>query len=143
MIHIMKKLLFALVALFISAATVSAQEISVNKDLHDYGTIKQYADGTSEFEISNVGNQPLVITRCQGSCGCTVPECPQVPIAPGKTEIITVKYDTKRLGSFQKSVTITTNDPNMPSKVVKIKGFVEAAESNETSPINNTEGPRS
>jgi len=139
----MKKLLFVLATIFISAATLTAQEISINKDVHDYGTIKQYANGTCTFEISNIGNEPLVISRCQGSCGCTVPECPQVPIAPGNTEVITIKYDTKRLGSFQKTVTITTNDSNMPSKVVRIKGFVEPAEAAETSPLNSTEGPRS
>lgn len=139
----MKKLLFVLAAIFISAATVNAQELSINKDVHDYGTIKQYSDGACEFEVSNVGNEPLVISRCQGSCGCTVPECPQIPIAPGKKAVITVKYDTKRLGSINKSVTITSNDPNMPTKVVRIKGFIEPAAAEETSPLNNNEGPKS
>ena len=139
----MKKLLFLFVATIISVATANAQKISVNKDVHDYGTIKRYANGTCEFEVSNEGDQPLVISRCQGSCGCTVPECPKVPIAPGSTEIITVKYDTKRIGSINKSVTIHSNDPDQPTKVVRIKGFIEDAPATETSPLNNTEGPRS
>ena len=39
---------------------------------------------------------------------------------------IKVKYDTKRPGPFEKNVTITSNSKE-PSKVVKIKGVVEAA----------------
>jgi hypothetical protein len=68
----------------------------------------------------------------KGQCGCTAttidgkPGWPQEPILPGKSASIKVKYDTKRPGPFEKNVTITSNAKE-PSKVVKIKGVVEAA----------------
>ena len=50
---------------------------------HDYGTIKQGANGTTEFKFTNTGQKPLIITNARGSCGCTVPEWPKEPILPG------------------------------------------------------------
>lgn len=92
----------------------------------DYGTIEQGADGQRQFTITNNGTEPLVITNAVGSCGCTVPTFPKEPIAPGAKAIIGVKYDTNRVGAFTKSVTITSNAKDVPTKVVTIKGTVNA-----------------
>jgi hypothetical protein len=59
---------------------------------------------------------PLIITQCQGSCGCTVPQCETAPIKPGAKSTITVKYDSNRVGPINKSVTISSNAVNTPSK---------------------------
>lgn len=99
--------------------------LSIDKEQHDYGTVKKGADGDCTFTVTNTGDQPLIITNCQGSCGCTVPKCDTAPILPGKTSLITVHYDTNRIGPINKSVTITSNASNAPSKVVTIKGTVE------------------
>ena len=39
------------------------------------------------------------------------------PIKPGKTGVIAVKYDTKRVGNFTKEITITTNVQTEPIKL--------------------------
>lgn len=101
-------------------------QITVDKEVHDYGTIEQGADGTCTFTVTNSGNEPLILSLCKGSCGCTVPTCPKEPIAPGASATITVRYDTKRVGPINKSVTITSNAANEPRKVVRIKGSVQA-----------------
>lgn len=100
-------------------------KISIDKEVHDYGTIEQYGDGTCVFTVTNTGNAPLIISFCKGSCGCTVPTCSKEPIAPGATTEITVKYDTKRTGMINKTVTINSNALNSPKKTVKIKGQVK------------------
>lgn len=127
----MKKVLFgALVAVAAAFATdASAQEISFKKDVHDYGTVKYSGNGECSFEFKNTGKAPLIISNAQGSCGCTVPEWPKEPIAPGKTASIKVKYDTTRVGAISKQVTVTSNATNEPSKVLKITGTVEAQKS--------------
>lgn len=146
----MKKLLFSLVALFAFMASVnktiaqqvdSGAKITFAKEVHDYGTIKYGADGTCTFEFKNTGNEPLIISNAKGSCGCTVPVWPKEPIAPGAKGTITVKYDTKRSGDINKSVTITSNAVNEPSKVIRIKGNVLPAPEDGT-PVNNA-GPSS
>ena len=113
---------------FASAQTqvVSGPAIIVDKEVHDYGTIPFGGNGQCEFKVTNTGTEPLILSKCKGSCGCTVPTCEPTPIMPGQSSNITVKYDTKRAGVINKSVTITSNAVNEPTKVVRIKGTVEA-----------------
>ena len=138
----MKKiLLLAAIALF-SVATTNAQAKKTTKkattvetpkvdgagmvyenETIDYGTIPHSAEGKREFVFVNNGNKPLIITNAQGSCGCTVPSFPKEPIAPGAKAVIGVKYDTKRPGAFNKTVTITSNASATP-KVLTIKGTI-------------------
>lgn len=106
--------------------------LKLDKVQHEYGDIEYGGDGSCIFIVTNNGNQPLIISKCQKSCGCTIPECPQVPIAPGASEEITIKYDTKRPGPFLKSVTIHSNAINGVAQVIKIKGTVGAK------PVENT-----
>ncbi|MCX6292575.1 MAG: DUF1573 domain-containing protein [Bacteroidetes bacterium] len=107
----------------------NAAEITFEKDLHDYGTIKNGSDGTCEFKFKNTGKEPLVISNARGSCGCTVPTWPKEPIMKGQTAVVKVHYDTKRPGAFTKTVTIESN-AKTNSKVLTIKGLVETAEEN-------------
>ena len=109
--------------------------ISVDKEVHDYGTITQGDNGECTFTVKNTGTEPLILSRCKGSCGCTVPTCPQEPIAPGATATIKVKYDTNRVGPINKSVTITSNATNEPNKVIRIKGNIKA-KATDTAPTN-------
>lgn len=129
----MKKTILTLSAVFFAFMVLQAQEmkdpnaaqIKFEKDLHDFGTIEKEGNGTYEFVFTNNGKSPLIINGAKGSCGCTVPEWPKDPIAPGSSGRIKVTYDTKRVGSFTKTVTITSNAEEA-SKVIKIKGKVEA-----------------
>jgi len=109
--------------------------LSLDKEVHDYGTLNQGGNGECEFTVTNTGDQPLIISQCQGSCGCTVPQCDSAPIKPGAKSTIKVKYDSSRVGPINKSVTITSNATNAPSKVVTIKGTIEAALTTPASPV--------
>ena len=145
----MKKIFFSLV-LVILALTVSSNKafaqieagskIEFSKETHDYGTVKYGADGSCTFEFQNTGNEPLIISNAKGSCGCTVPEWPKEPIAPGAKGVIRVKYDTNRPGPINKNVTITSNAINEPNKVIRIKGEVGPAPEVGT-PVNNAGAP--
>jgi len=132
----MKKILLALTAVFVLALTVQAQpEMDFERTTHDFGTLKQHGDATYEFMFTNTGNEALIIQNAKGSCGCTVPEWPRYPIEPGKTDKIKVKYDSKRLGPINKSVTIkyptgetdAEGQPVLATEVLRIKGKIEAA----------------
>lgn len=101
----------------------NAPQITFTKLVHDYGTIYQEGDGNCEFEFKNTGKEPLVLTTVTSSCGCTIPEWPKKPILPGKTDVIKVKYDTKRIGKIAKQVTVNSNAKNTPV-VLKIEGNV-------------------
>ena len=117
------------------AATTAGAEISFEKDVHDFGDMKQHGDASTEFKFTNTGTEPLIISNAKGSCGCTVPQWPKEPIKPGESNVIKVKYDSKRIGPINKSVTITSNAANTPTKVIRIKGKIDAAPKEETTPV--------
>jgi hypothetical protein len=119
-------LTFALI-LFVGFASFGQDEKPEFKfvtETIDYGKIQLGSDGKRVFEFTNVGKSPLIITRVQASCGCTVPKKPDAPILPGETGTIEVSYDTKRPGGFSKAITIFSNAKS-PRKMIKIKGYVE------------------
>ena len=102
----------------------------------NYGRIEKGSDGTREFKFTNVGKSPLKITRVKSSCGCTIPTYPKTQIMPGESDIIKVKYNTKKVGKFSKTVSIFTN--TVPDRnVLRIKGTV--IDSNKPGPIRKKE----
>ncbi len=130
----MKNLFIALFAMISFAATAQSSDLNLVsgsgakmdfvKETIDYGTIEHNADGVRYFEFKNTGSEPLIISACKGSCGCTVPVCPKEPILPGEKGKIQVKYATDRVGAFTKNVTVTSNGVN-PNVVLTIKGTVK------------------
>lgn len=118
-----------------SAAPTSLADIKFDKLVHDYGNITQGDNGECVFVFKNTGKEPLLITNCQGSCGCTVPQCPKDPILPGKTGEIKVKYDTNRIGPISKSVTVQSNAKS-GVQTLQIKGNIAAKPVEEAFPQN-------
>lgn len=121
-----------MVALFATTTFAFAQETAAGgaafkfeTEVLDYGTIENASDGNRTFKFKNVGTEPLIISNAKGSCGCTTPEWPKEPIAPGASAEIKVHYDTKRTGNFTKTVTLTSNAVES-TKVLTIKGSVNA-----------------
>ena len=118
-----------------TATTTRAQEwqpvevvsISLNEQLHDFGTRKQYTKTEFEFKLRNDSTGILVINNISTSCGCTTPTYSKRPVKSGKTANIKVAYDASRIGNFNKSVYVYTNYSNNPIEL-KIKGTMEADE---------------
>jgi hypothetical protein len=96
-----------------------------DKTSNDYGTILKGGEPICEFKLTNTSKEMLVITEAHGSCGCTVPEYSKEPIKPGQTVGIKVRYDTNRIGPFDKQVTITFQGKEAPA-VIRIHGTVSA-----------------
>lgn len=118
-------------------ATVPASlaDIKFDKMVHDYGEIMQGDNGECVFKFKNTGKEPLIITNCQGSCGCTVPVCPRDPILPGKSGEIKVKYDSNRVGPISKSVSVQSNAKS-GVQTLTIKGNISAKPVEEAFPAN-------
>jgi hypothetical protein len=114
----------------------NAPEIKFDSEVIDYGTIDYDANTTREFKFKNSGKSPLIISNVQVQCGCTnVDGWPKEPIAPGKAASFKVKYDSKRVGKFDKKITVTSNAKN-PSVVLTIKGEVKPAPVTPGAPAN-------
>ncbi|MCD4665566.1 MAG: DUF1573 domain-containing protein, partial [Bacteroidales bacterium] len=76
------------------------------------------------FKFTNDGKEPLILSNVRSSCGCTVPTWPRQPILPGQSDVIKVKYDTKRVGMINKSVHVYSN-AKVATVTLKIKGKIE------------------
>ena len=88
----------------------TAAKIAFKETSYDFGTIKEGEKVEHVFKFTNPSANPLIITNAKGSCGCTVPEWPKEPIAPGATSEIKVSFDSKnKKGPNTKNVTITAN----------------------------------
>lgn len=92
---------------------------------HDFGTIQEGTVAEHVFKFTNNGEVPLIISNAQGSCGCTVPQYPKEPIAPGATGEILVSFNSQgRTGNQQKFVSLTANtEPSITR--LSITSFVE------------------
>jgi len=126
-------------AMYAQEANPNAANIAFENKTIDYGKLEKDANGEREFTFKNTGKEPLIISNCVGSCGCTVPQWPRTPIAPGATASIKVKYDTRRVGRFQKTVTVQSNASNA-TEVLTIKGEILAPEATQTAPVNTSTG---
>jgi len=110
-------------------AQIGAEEegmpaFNFEKEEYDFGTLIDGEKVTYSFRFTNSGDAPLIISNAKGSCGCTVPNYPKEPIAPGSTASIDVTFDSKgRTGKQSKAVTLTANtNPNR--KVIRIHSEV-------------------
>ena len=94
----------------------------------DFGTIQQGDEPEFTFTFQNTGNEPMIISNAKGSCGCTVPQWPKEPIAPGEIGEINVKFNSKnKKGSQNKTVTLTANT-TPPTTKLRVTGTIEVIE---------------
>ena len=115
-----------------AAENPNAGEFAFTEETYDFAKIPKGTPVNHDFNFTNTGKEPIVISNVQASCGCTTPKWPKEPILPGKTATINVQYNAANPGGFNKSITITSN-AKTPSKVIYIKGTVEA-QSDQTTP---------
>ena len=106
---------------------------------YDFGMVMDGEKVVHNYSFTNTGDEPLIISNAKGSCGCTVPDWPREPIAPGASSEIKVQFDSKNKGKVggglqSKRVTITANTDPVNSYLT-IKGKVDKKE--EAAPAEN------
>lgn len=113
-------------------------EFSAKDNTIDYGTVSKDSDsGLRTFDFKNTGNQPLIITNVQSTCGCTVPSFPKEPILPGKMGKIDVKYNMNP-GAIRKTITVESNAANYEGGKVPLKIKGDVIVKKEVSPLEKT-----
>ncbi|GAA4398190.1 hypothetical protein GCM10023187_08590 [Nibrella viscosa] len=83
------------------------------KGVYNFGTITEGDTVEHSFTFVNNGSIPLIINNITASCGCTTPEWPREPIAPGAKSFIRVRFNSRgKQGEQHKTVSIFANtDP--------------------------------
>ncbi len=117
------------------AEAVNFPVMTFEELVYDFGTIEQGAPQEHVFKFTNTGESDLVIVDAKSSCGCTVPEYPKTPVAPGESGELLVKFNGSGKNQVSKTVTITANTQS-GKETLSIKAFVNAKEgATEGSPI--------
>jgi hypothetical protein len=122
----MKKLLILFTLILGTTIAVHAQnlpaEFKFDKESHNFGKVVLGTPVSVNFKFTNTGDQPLIISGVESSCGCTVPEYTKTPVKKGETGIIKVTFNPAGAAlPFSKIVTITSN-AKTSTKVLYIKG---------------------
>jgi len=99
-----------------------AEVIQLKEITYDFGKIQQGRPVNHNFELVNIGKEPLMLENVQASCGCTTPEWSKDAIQPGATSVIKVGYNAAAEGMFNKVITVTYN--NHQIKTMTITGTV-------------------
>jgi hypothetical protein len=98
--------------------------ISIEQKVIDFGIVKQGENLTKQVKVSNTGSRSLKISNVRGSCGLMVTAFPRQDIAPGESGIISFKYDTSRIGEFERNITIHSNSEENSVKII-VKGIIK------------------
>jgi hypothetical protein len=85
------------------------------KGIYDFGTLTEGDTVEHVFAFTNTGEFPLIINNITASCGCTTPEWPHEPVAPGEKSSVKVRFNSRgKSGEQSKTITIFANtDPAM------------------------------
>lgn len=95
------------------AAKLNGPILTFEKNTHDFGDIYQGDKVEQVFKFTNTGNEPLIITNIQVTCGCTAPEWPRQPIPPGGKGEIKIGFNSAgKMGRQNKTVTVISNSAN-------------------------------
>ena len=125
-----RNILTLFLALFSAVAIMAAgkgAELKFASNTFDLGTIhatKGVVKATYKF--TNTGTEPLVIISvAHGGCGCTKPNYPKAPIAPGKSGEIVINFNPSgRKGELNREVKVKSNAKNGGKQTLRFTGVI-------------------
>ena len=91
--------------------------VTVDKTVHEYGTIKKDSSNPAVFTITNTGSHPLIFFRVSASCGCTNVTWEKRPVEPGQTATISVEMTPDEVGYFSKTIDMYCNVKESPIRL--------------------------
>jgi hypothetical protein len=92
----------------------------------NFGKIQEGQKLEIAYRFRNTGDKPLVIVSVHPSCGCTVADQPEAPIAPGAEGQIRAVFNSEgHPGVANKGLTVTANTKGNQTYVLKFTAEVE------------------
>lgn len=122
----MSRILPTIVLAAVSLFSQAEPQIAWLNPSHNFGAFREETGPvTCIFKGVNIGDEDVTVISAVANCGCTRPEYPRRPIAPGDTLSISVTYDPSgRPGRFRKQVKVRSN---AGESVLNINGTVIGA----------------
>ena len=109
-----------------SAQTDSKPEFKFSEEKHDFGKVPQGKPVTVNFEYTNIGEEPLILTEVKPTCGCTIADYTKTPVKHNEKGNIKITYNAAVEAPFNKTIVVTSN-AKTPVKYLVIVGEVVKA----------------
>jgi hypothetical protein len=91
----------------------------------NFGKIKSGELVKHEFVFTNTGSATLEITDVRPGCGCTTAGTWDKRVAPGKTGVVPLQFNSGAYGgTVTKPTTVTCNDPAQSNIVLQLTGTI-------------------
>jgi hypothetical protein len=122
----MKKLFLAIILILGIGISVNAQtkpaEFKFDTETHNFGKVALDKPVVYSFTFTNIGDEPLIISKIETTCGCTVGEYTQTPVKKGEKGFVKVTMTPTGVASpFNKAITVSSN-ARTKVKVLYVKG---------------------
>ncbi len=114
---------YAALLLAALALPVRAQRISFERTTVGVGSTLWHKPVTATFKFKNKDKEPLVVEQVDAGCGCLEPTWTRTPLQKGEEGVITVTYDARQLGRFDRYIEVRTNAPGKPARI-RMNGVV-------------------
>jgi len=94
-------------------AAAAAPHIEFLETEHHLGKMEQHSAKSHTFLFANSGDAPLIVTKTETTCGCTVARATQGAIPPGGRGEVAVTFESREaFGEVSKSVKVLSNADN-------------------------------
>lgn len=99
---------------------------TIDRTQHDFGTVEQGKTYRTTFSVTSTGSGPLVLLDAKVNCQCTKIDFPGKPLRKGEKAVVTVTFEAKDAGIFNKTVRMLTNASGRQAAfVLRITGVVK------------------
>jgi len=85
-----------------------------DRTILDLGDVKQYSSIHGSYVLRNIGEKGLLIESVRTNCSCTSSAFSKGLIKAKDSTIVTIGYDSTRLGVFQSTGVVTSNGSEEP-----------------------------
>lgn len=89
--------------------------LALSENHWDFKDVKKGESVEHVYEVTNTGNNPLIISMVKPACGCTAPDYTKEPILPGQKGQITLRFDSSNFDGLQnKQAEVYANVETVP-----------------------------
>ena len=117
------RIAYIIIFLLIQLIAFSQPKLNFTSYTYDFGTVNKYIPKPAIFELTNVGDEKLILMTTAMPQNITV-QVPKRFIEPDKKDTIYVSYQPKEVGFFKEHIPIISNEGDEPV-IITISGYVE------------------
>lgn len=97
----------------------------IDSTTKDLGKLNKDQSVEITYRFRNTGNTNLIIEHVSAQCGCTIPEKPELPIAPGEEGVIKARFNGSGSGAISKQIYVKANSKPTNDHTLTFKGEIQ------------------